>query len=90
MIRRVNGDEHVLKKESLDDNGDSERRCLDMFRRGCSGRNELMNSFEEGVINTKAVEEQPYLKGWVLSEAQRNFLESFLKEEDETSVKEQH
>ncbi|WP_168199593.1 hypothetical protein AAGQ96_04795 [Pantoea sp. MBD-2R] len=49
-----------------------------------------MNSFEEGVINTKAVEEQPYLKGWVLSEAQRNFLESFLKEEDETSVKEQH
>ena len=49
-----------------------------------------MNRIEEGVINTKTVEDQPHLKGWVLNEAQRRFLESFLEEDDETPVKEQH
>lgn len=51
-----------------------------------------MNRLEEGVINTKTVENQSHLKGWVLTEAQRHFLESFLEEheEDETPVKEQY
>lgn len=49
-----------------------------------------MNRLEEGAINTKTVEEKPHLKGWVLNEAQRHFLESFLEENDDTPVKEQH